>query len=103
MKKSAMLDEICIRTGGDEFVVLAKNYNEQKEAAFTGLVREQIRAILKAAGKPYTFSVSIGCFRSVPKLRGIASIQSEAERYLGHADNAMYEEKRVVQEPRENG
>ena len=102
MKKSAMLDEICIRTGGDEFVVLAKNYDEQKEAAFTGLVREQIGAILKAAGKPYTISVSIGCCRSVPKLRGIASVQSEAERYLGHADNAMYEEKRVVQEPREN-
>lgn len=96
MKKSAMLDEICIRTGGDEFVVLAKNYDEQKETAFTELLREQIESIRKAAGKPYSITVSIGCFRSVPALRGIASVQSEAERFLSNADRAMYDEKRTV-------
>ena len=101
MKKSAVQEEICIRTGGDEFVVLAKHYDEAKEAAFTGHVREYINQALRRAGKNYRFSVSIGCCRSVPDPDGSASIQSEAERYLRGADQAMYTEKQMNGERRE--
>ena len=34
MQKSAGQDEICIRTGGDEFVVLAKHYDQRKEETY---------------------------------------------------------------------
>ena len=52
MKKSALNDEICIRTGGDEFVVLAKNYNQSREARYMSQVREHIAQALRRAGHP---------------------------------------------------
>ena len=100
MRKSAKQDEICIRTGGDEFVVLAKNYNQTKEAMFMSQVRENIAQALRRAGKHYRFTVSIGCCRRTPDPDGTASIQSEAERYLRSADQAMYEEKQSSSERR---
>ncbi len=93
MRKSALHEEICIRTGGDEFVVLAKNYDQSKEETYMRLVREQINQTLRRAGKSYRISVSIGCYRGVPSADGTTSIQSEAEFFLRKADEAMYEEK----------
>ena len=93
MQKSALEDEICIRTGGDEFVVLAKHYDQNKERTFTSLVREEIDRIREVAGKHYQITVSIGCYRTIPNPAGVASIQTEAERILGKADRAMYIEK----------
>ena len=93
LRKAALLDEICVRTGGDEFVVLAKNYDEWKETTFVSLVRDEINRSVKKASKNYQVSVSIGCYRSVPDPEGNATIQSEAERFLKSADQAMYREK----------
>ena len=93
MQKSARLDEICIRTGGDEFVVLAKNYDQKKADTYMHMVRETINQSIRRAGKNYQVSVSIGCYRRVPGAEETASIQSEAETYLGKADRAMYTEK----------
>ena len=93
MRKSSADGEICIRTGGDEFVVLAKDYNREKEEAFRRSVRRQIREKLEQEGKSYGISVSIGCFRSIPEKEGSASIQSEAELFLNRADKEMYTEK----------
>ncbi len=93
MKTSALENEVCIRTGGDEFVVLAKNYDDRREHNYRILVREAIDQCLLRAGKPYQISVSIGCWREVPTPAGVLSIQSEAERYLSLADRAMYSEK----------
>ncbi len=93
MRRSAQKEEICIRTGGDEFVVLAKNYDQMAEEKYKRLIREQISQSLRRAGKNYQITVSIGCFRSVPSPTGTASIQSEAEMYLNGADKAMYTEK----------
>ncbi|MBR3107107.1 MAG: GGDEF domain-containing protein [Clostridia bacterium] len=93
MRASARHDEICIRSGGDEFVVLAKNYDRAMEETFIRGVRERISQSQRRAGKNYQISVSIGCFGSVPDPSGTASIQSEAEMYLSGADKAMYTEK----------
>ena len=93
MQRSAMEKEICIRTGGDEFVVLAKHYDAVKESIYTKLVREEIDKIRQVAGKQYEIQVSIGCYRCVPSPEGVASIQTEAELYLGNADKEMYKEK----------
>ena len=93
MRDSAHLEEICIRTGGDEFVVLAKHYNPGKEETFIRLIREQIQQRLRRSGKNYSFTVSIGCCRRVPGDSGSVSIQGEAEAFLREADQAMYREK----------
>ena len=93
MRRSAGEDEICIRTGGDEFVVLARNYSGEKEKQFMRRVREYIDQSLRRTGKNYRFTVSIGCFRDVPDAAGTEAIQSEAEKFLRNADKAMYDEK----------
>ena len=94
MKKSAYLDEICIRTGGDEFVVLAKHYDQQKEDTYVHLVREKIDQRVQKAGKNYQITISVGCYRSVPKRADRVSIREEAELFLRKADKAMYKEKK---------
>ncbi len=93
MRSSARQEEICVRTGGDEFVVLAKNYDQAKEEAYMRHIREQLDQALKRAGKNYRITVSIGCFRRTPDAAGSLSIQSEAELFLRSADEAMYLEK----------
>ena len=101
MQKSAKQEEICVRTGGDEFVVLAKNYDHSKEQQFVRNVKEYIAQALRRSGKSYQFTVSIGCCRNVPDPDETVSIQSEAEQYLRNADQAMYEEKQASNERRE--
>ncbi len=98
LKKSAHLDEICVRTGGDEFAVLAKHYDQEKESTFIRLVREKIDQIVEKAGKKYRFTVSIGCFRSVPKKTKKTSVEDEADLFLKKADKAMYKEKKQKSE-----
>ncbi len=93
LQKCARLDEICIRMGGDEFVVLAKNYDQKKADVFMRMVQDLINQSTRKAGKNYQISVSIGCYMNVPEKEGFASIQSEAETYLGKADKEMYSEK----------
>ena len=93
LQRSALEDEICIRTGGDEFVVLAKHYDHRREETYINMVRDQINRNLEMADKHYRITVSIGCFRGIPSPEGVASIQSEAELYLSNADKAMYVEK----------
>ena len=95
MRQSAQEDEICIRTGGDEFVVLAKNYDEVRERTYIALLREEIDRIRQVAGKHYQITVSIGAYRWIPEPEGVASIQIEAERFLSRADSAMYVEKQA--------
>ena len=94
MQSSAQEEEICIRTGGDEFVVLAKHYDHRKEETYINMVRDRIHENLMRAGKPYEITVSIGCCRCRPNPEGVASMQSVAEYFLSQADKAMYMEKK---------
>ena len=73
--------------------MLAKNYDQKKADTYMRMVREAIGQSIRRAGKNYGVSVSIGCYRKVPESEGTASIQSEAETWLGKADKEMYKEK----------
>ena len=90
-----------MRTGGDEFVVLAKHYDRAKEEKFKKNVRNEIDRETRRAGKSYQFTVSIGCCRKAPDPNGTETIQGEAELFLRTADNAMYEEKQKSGEKRD--
>ena len=94
MRACATGDEICIRTGGDEFVMLAKGYDETRAMDYIRALRESIREVCRKDGKPYTVDVSVGCDLRVPPVEGVASVQHEAEAFLHRADTAMYEEKK---------
>ena len=94
MKEAATSGEICIRSGGDEFVVLAKNYTEGKSSRYIKKVREYISEHCKKDNKSYDISVSIGCYLTTPEDYDTTSITELSEKYLREADKLMYAEKK---------
>ena len=96
MKFASKNNEVCIRSGGDEFVVLAKNYDEDKVTEFSKTLREYIDNSCKTDKKPFSISVSIGCYIQTPTEdeEKASSITDISERYLREADALMYLEKK---------
>lgn len=45
-------DEICVRAGGDEFVVLARNYDGERARAYIRAVREDLERACARDGRP---------------------------------------------------
>ena len=110
MRYAAINGEVCLRTGGDEFVVLAKNYSEAKAATYSETLRDYIKERIERHKKNYTFSVSIGtCIKIPPKKdESIDSEEAEAaairgfsEEYLRIADAKMYKEKKLHKKGRD--
>lgn len=98
LKAAAKHGEICIRSGGDEFVVLAKNYDEKKIEKFKKDLRSEIDKKRKNDGKSYSIEVSIGCYMEIPAEPKSSSdeidINAASEKYLRYADREMYIEKK---------
>ncbi len=93
MKKAATHGEICIRSGGDEFVVLAKNYNDEMVEEYLTNLRHGIALKRRTDGKAYEISVSIGCYMLTPT-EELESNPDASEKYLRFADEEMYIEKK---------
>ena len=94
MRKAAEDDEICIRSGGDEFVVLGKNYTEEKADKFKLRLRDTLAKMCDKDKKDYEISVSIGCFIDIPRKHQEKSMIDIGEYYLKEADKLMYSEKK---------
>lgn len=98
MKAICKDDEICIRSGGDEFVILAKNYNDEKIERFRTDLRLEIDKRRRKDGKSYDISISIGSYMVVPPKVETESdevdINEASEKYLRYADSEMYIEKK---------
>ena len=60
MNVAATNGEICLRTGGDEFVVLAEDYSEEKANEYILKLREHISKRMERDKKRYALNVSIG-------------------------------------------
>ena len=102
MTNASQNDEICLRTGGDEFVVLARDYSEQKVKDFSERMREQIRKRTQRDGKSYNIEVSIGaCIRKLSHDPG-KSVTEISEEYIREADELMYEEKKSHKQQKKN-
>ena len=90
-------DEICTRSGGDEFVVLAKNYDQLRADDYIKNVRDYISAKTKTENKHYEIVVSVGVYIANPskdkKEKRLDDYQLFS-KYVKLADKAMYEEKR---------
>lgn len=91
-------DEICTRAGGDEFVVLAKNYDPLRANDFIRNVRDYISAKVKSENKLYDVEVSVGIYIADPSKVEREERFDEYQlfsKYLKIADKAMYDEKRA--------
>lgn len=93
MKEAAVGDDICIRSGGDEFVVLGKDYDEDKITKFITDLRHAIALKRRTDGKAYDISVSVGCYMQIPTDDGMTPAEA-GEAFLRYADTAMYKEKK---------
>jgi len=95
MNVAAQNGEVCLRTGGDEFVVLAKNYSEEMAASYIEALRGHIALRVSRDGKEYDVCVSAGvCIRIPPKCDD-SEIHGYSEEYMKIADAAMYEVKKA--------
>ncbi len=97
LKTASGPDEVCTRAGGDEFVVLAKNYDHMKAGDFIRNVRDYISAKVKSENKRYDVAVSAGVYIADPSKENKEELLDEYQlfsKYLKIADQAMYDEKR---------
>ena len=85
---AAQEEEICIRSGGDEYIVLGQDYTQEKIDSFMQRFEEFMESANKSMNKPYQFGASSGYFIGVPD--GVKTI----ENYLKIADDRMYENKK---------
>ncbi len=88
MQNAAVNGEICIRSGGDEFILIGKDYSQERLCALIADFRRYIQQINARSQKPYEFGASIGYYMAVP------DGEETLEFFLKKADDAMYEEKK---------
>lgn len=81
--------EICIRSGGDEYVVIGKEYSQEKLDYFANAFYGFIDNANNTMKKPYRFGASMGYYMAVPD----GSLN--AEGYLKKADAHMYANKKM--------
>lgn len=93
MRACAGDGDICIRSGGDEFVILSQDCDAARAEAFGRRLCRALDRICARDGKPYSVSVSVGCCRRVPGEASEDALRHEAEAFLRDADKAMYAEK----------
>lgn len=83
-------NEICARTGGDEFVVLGCNdYWDDYPERFCNRVKERLDVYNKFADNPFDISVSLGGL--CKRIKNINELQALYDR----ADKSMYAEKKL--------
>lgn len=88
MMYAAKEGEICIRSGGDEYVVIGKNYSDEKVEKYMKRFQEFIDSANESLNKPYTIGASLGYYMGVPDGK------RTVENYLRIADDKMYENKK---------
>lgn len=88
LSKAAEHDEICIRTGGDEFVVVGRGYSDARLKELIDRLNREMESVNADSGKPYKIRLSMGWKMAVPQPGETPAV------YLDQADEAMYEDKR---------
>ncbi|MCR5287293.1 MAG: GGDEF domain-containing protein [Saccharofermentans sp.] len=102
MNFAAKNGEICVRSGGDEFTMIAKGYTEEMANEFISNMREHLTRINKRDGKPFAVDFSAGYCIMVPEAE-MGSITEISEKYLKAADEKMYAEKKKHKSRRNRG
>ncbi len=90
---ASVSEEVCIRSGGDEYVVIGRDYTQEKLEQFNIRFDAYIEQMNQTLGKAYTFGASRGAFIGIPD--GVHTI----ENYLKIADEKMYQDKKRRKAP----
>lgn len=80
-------DVIQARTGGDEFVVVGKNFNEQQGLICMGKMEKYLDDFNASNEKEYDIHASFGAIRRVPKA------DDTLESFIKESDEVMYMNK----------
>lgn len=80
--------EICCRFGGDEFIIFAADYSEDRAAELAERIEAGLEKVNKTMGLPYRLETSLGYHITVPE-RGVDLFQ-----LVSIADNIMYAAKK---------
>lgn len=78
---------LCARTGGDEFVVLAKNVTEMEGRAWMLKMEKELERFNKTSEKPYAIHASYGITSRVP------GETESMQQYIKESDEKMYRYK----------
>lgn len=87
--------EITLRTGGDEFIVIAPDYSQEKAEDYIKRLREHIATRIARDKKPYKLEVSVGVCIGKQDSKETKSIIEISEDYMKKADIEMYKEKKA--------
>ena len=86
LKKTMRKSDICIRYGGDEFIVILPETDEKQAMAVADKIKENISSVkFKSHGKEFKISISTG----VTSVKNDDTVESILER----VDKALYEDK----------
>jgi len=77
-------DELLMRYGGDEFVILARGYSEERAKAYVKLIGDRMEEYNLANPKKYTLDASVGYYIVD------SHVEKEVNTLIGYADQAMY-------------
>ncbi len=95
MTHSSSYNEYNLRTGGDEYVVLAEDYSKEKADAYIAALREYIANKIREDNKPYPLGFSVGMCVRKPIEDSCLSLTEASETYMKLADDEMYIEKKA--------
>lgn len=84
--------ELTSRFGGDEFEVMAFNYNKSMAQNFVKELNRSFDEYNRTSGKPYVVMVSVGIYVDVP------GSDSTLEDFIREADARMYSDKKKRKE-----
>lgn len=90
MKKACRNNEICVRNGGDEFLIIGVGeYTDDEVMDKINIISNQLKIKTAESKKPYEISSSFGyCFTKLERDTNIDAI-------ISIADKRMYENKRI--------
>lgn len=80
-------DGIGVRSGGDEFLLIAGNLSDEQGDAILKAIEVKLSAFNSNAQKPYAINVSAGSVNRVPRP------DESIERFIKESDAVMYEVK----------
>ena len=88
LKETCTDGEICCRFGGDEFIVFAADYTEEKAKQLSERIQEALTDMNQRKHFSYTLAASLGYDISVPEAN------TNLFQLVTVADHKMYEEKK---------
>lgn len=87
LREACIQGEVCARFGGDEYVVYAADYDEEKAENFCRRFEEALLHYNYAVKQPFSISASLGYEVFVP------SPEDAIDKYIDRADKKMYNKK----------